>query len=71
MTKLRYTKAQLKYFKEQGKKGGEIQKKKGREYFSKIGKLGGAKKCQVPQCPYPHNKDGSPILTSAQKPESK
>ena len=40
MTKLRYTKAQLKYFKEMGKLGGLKQKERGSEYFSEIGKLG-------------------------------
>lgn len=40
MTKLRYTKAQLKYFKEQGKLGGlKLLKERGTEYFSKISKL--------------------------------
>lgn len=40
MTKLRYTKAQLKYFKEQGKLGGQkLLKERGTEYFSKIRKL--------------------------------
>jgi hypothetical protein len=41
MTKLRYTKAQLKYFKEQGRIGGQMLKeKRGSAYYSKIGKLG-------------------------------
>ena len=39
MTKLRYTKAQLKFFKEKGKLGGEkLLKERGTEYFSKIRK---------------------------------
>lgn len=39
MTKLRYTKAQLKYFKEMGKIGGlKLLKERGTEYFSKISK---------------------------------
>jgi len=57
MSKLRYTKAQLKFFKEQGKIGGNILKERyGSEYYSKIGKLG---------------VEGRRKLTSAQKPESK
>ena len=40
MVKLRYTKAQLKYFKEQGKLGGlKLLKERGTEYFAKISKL--------------------------------
>lgn len=41
MSKLRYTKAQLKFFKEQGKIGGQkLKDKRGSEYYSKIGKMG-------------------------------
>ena len=41
MTNLRYTKAQLKYFKEQGKIGGQkLKEARGPKYYSKIGKLG-------------------------------
>ncbi len=39
MTKLRYTKAQLKFFKEKGKLGGlKLLKERGTEYFSQISK---------------------------------
>lgn len=40
MAKLRYTKAQLKYFKAKGRLGGlKLLKERGTEYFSKISKL--------------------------------